>query len=154
MPLTRHLIPRAAGRKNDMRRELNDAFDTILRMEPAAYASLLGSEAYPDVHGSVYFYPFWDGSLVIAEAAGLPFSDAGSHYDRGRCPHPFHSGDLPPLFGNNGYALCMFYTGRFTPEEAVGHTVIIHDGPDDFTSQPAGNSGTRMACGEIRDREV
>ena len=165
-----------------MRRELNDAFDTILRMEPAAYASLLGSEAYPDVHGSVYFYPFWDGSLVIAEAAGLPFSDqvcgsrifgfhihqgslcedggpepfssAGSHYDRGRCPHPFHSGDLPPLFGNNGYALCMFYTGRFTPEEAVGHTVIIHDGPDDFTSQPAGNSGTRMACGEIRDREV
>lgn len=31
----------------------------------------------------------------------------------------------------------------------VGKSVMIHDGVDDFTSQPAGNAGTRVGCGEI-----
>jgi len=28
--------------------------------------------------------------------------------------------------------------------------VIIHDNPDDFTTQPSGNSGTKIACGVIK----
>jgi Cu-Zn family superoxide dismutase len=27
--------------------------------------------------------------------------------------------------------------------------MVIHSGPDDFTSQPAGNAGTKIACGMI-----
>ena len=51
---------------------------------------------------------------------------------------------------NGGYALQAFLTDRFTVRDIIGRTVIIHDGLDDFTSQPAGNAGARIACGVIR----
>lgn len=57
---------------------------------------------------------------------------------------------MPPLFSNRGYAFQAFLTDRFTVLEILGRTVIIHDGTDDFTSQPAGNAGARIACGVIR----
>lgn len=79
-----------------------------------------------------------------------PFADALTHYDPLGCPHPHHAGDLPPLFENNGYALQLFLTQRFSVEEIIGKTVIIHASPDDFTSQPAGHAGEKIACGEIR----
>jgi Cu-Zn family superoxide dismutase len=31
----------------------------------------------------------------------------------------------------------------------VGHAIIIHEGPDDFSSQPSGAAGPRIGCGEI-----
>ncbi|MDY3869634.1 MAG: superoxide dismutase family protein [Clostridiaceae bacterium] len=82
--------------------------------------------------------------------SGGAFSNALSHYDPGSCPHPYHAGDLPPLFGNSGYAFQVFFTDRFSVREILGKTVIIHANPDDFTTQPAGKAGQRIACGEIR----
>lgn len=81
-----------------------------------------------------------------------PFADAGGHYDNNAqgCPHPYHAGDLPPLFVNNGTAFMVVATNRFTVEEILGRTVIVHAHPDDFHSQPAGDSGGRIACGMIR----
>jgi Cu-Zn family superoxide dismutase len=38
--------------------------------------------------------------------------------------------------------------------DILGKTVIIHGSPDDFTSQPAGNAGQKIACGEIRPATV
>ena len=57
---------------------------------------------------------------------------------------------MPPLFANAGYAFLVFYTDRFTVPEVVGRTVVIHDMPDDFTTQPAGNSGKKIACGVVK----
>ena len=72
------------------------------------------------------------------------------HLNPGDCPHPHHAGDLPPLFGCAGRALLAVYTDRFRVPEILGRTVVIHSGPDDFTSQPAGNSGSKIACSVIR----
>lgn len=77
-------------------------------------------------------------------------ADAMAHYNPGGCKHPYHADDLPPLFGNNGFVLSLFLTNRFSGDEVIGRTVIIHDQPDDFTTQPSGNSGTKTACGVIR----
>ena len=41
--------------------------------------------------------------------------------------------------------------GRINIKDIIGKTIIIHDKPDDFTSQPSGNSGKKIACGVIRN---
>ena len=57
---------------------------------------------------------------------------------------------MPPLLANNGYALQAFLTNKYCVDEIIGRTVIIHAKPDDFTSQPSGNAGEMIACGEIK----
>lgn len=32
----------------------------------------------------------------------------------------------------------------------VKRTGVLHSAPDDFTSQPAGNAGKKIVCGEIK----
>ncbi len=79
-----------------------------------------------------------------------PYANAGMHYNPGNCTHPYHAGDMPPLFGVGGKAFSMFMTDRFRVPEIIGKTVIIHAKRDDFTSQPSGDSGDKIACGIIR----
>lgn len=151
---------------------------TSIHRSPQAAAVLRGSNQYESVKGNVLFYRTNKGVLVIADVSGLPnplqpckspvfgfhihegrsctgdmndpFADAMTHYNPGNCPHPFHAGDLPPLFGNNGYAFEAFLTDRFSVSEIIGLTVIVHSQPDDFTTQPSGNSGEKIACGIIQ----
>lgn len=151
---------------------------SVLRGRPQALARIAGSKSYPDISGTVRFYQTGGGVMVRADVNGLPrselpcrgqifgfhihqgtsctgsmddpFADAMSHYNPSGCEHPHHAGDLPPLFGNDGSAFSLFLTNRFSINEVIGKTVIIHDHPDDFTTQPSGNSGTKIACGVIR----
>ncbi len=139
--------------------------------KPAALARLRGDDTHPRLHGTVKFVPQWGGVLVIAEIFGLPdsesgffalhiheggscrgagFSDTGGHYNPEGQPHPLHPGDLPPLLSCGGSAYLAVETNRFRVGEIIGKTVVIHDKPDDFRSQPAGNAGTKIACGVIK----
>lgn len=77
------------------------------------------------------------------------FSNAGMHLNPNNCPHPYHIGDLPPLIENNGYAYMSVLINKFKLEDIIGKVLIIHEMPDDFTSQPSGNSGKKIACGKI-----
>jgi Cu-Zn family superoxide dismutase len=144
---------------------------------PNAIARVEGSPAYPSVRGTVRFFQTDSGVLVMAHIDGLPegkepcssdvfgfhihengpcagtadepFADVGKHYNPKNCPHPAHAGDLPPLFGNGGRAFMSVLTDRFDVREILGRSVIIHASPDDFTTQPSGNSGKMIACGQI-----
>jgi len=78
------------------------------------------------------------------------FSNAGMHLNPSKCPHPFHLGDLPPLIEHNGFAYVSMLIGKFSVKEIIGKVIIIHDMPDDFTTQPSGNSGKKIACGKIK----
>ena len=53
-----------------------------------------------------------------------------------------HFIDLPPLLENNGFAYMSVLVNKFKISEIIGKVIIIHDMPDNFTSQPSGNSGT------------
>ena len=149
----------------------------ILNQPPKAAAYIKGSEKYPDIFGRAAFYSIGSSVLVRAEITGLPqsedkcanpvfafhihsggecsgntedpFKNSGMHYNPYGCEHPYHAGDMPPLFGVNGNALLIFMTDRFSIEEIIGKTVIIHRKPDDFAKQPSGNSGEKIACGVI-----
>ncbi|HEY8462620.1 MAG TPA: superoxide dismutase family protein [Bacillota bacterium] len=89
------------------------------------------------------------GTCEVGDASN-PFQAAGEHWNPDRQPHGNHAGDLPVLFSNNGQAMLSFFTNRFTVDAALGHAVIIHQNPDDYRSQPAGNAGKRLACGVIQ----
>ncbi len=77
------------------------------------------------------------------------FSSVMSHYNPFECNHPYHAGDLPPLFANDVYAFSVFLTNRFNLSDVIEKTMIIHGNPDDFTTQPSGNAGEKIACGVI-----
>lgn len=80
-----------------------------------------------------------------------PYASAGGHYNPTNQPHGNHAGDFPVVFSNNGYAKMCFFTDKFKPKDIIGRSIILHENPDDFKSQPAGNSGKRMACGVIQE---
>lgn len=152
--------------------------EALFKLRPAAVAKIEGSLKYPNIRGTVSFYNAAGGSVVAAQIYGLPnafnacdnrifamhihegesctdnakdpFADVMGHYNPYNCPHPAHAGDLPPLFENIGYAWNAVYTDRFKINEVIGRSVIIHSRPDDFTSQPSGNAGEKIACGEIK----
>jgi Cu-Zn family superoxide dismutase len=95
------------------------------------------------------FHIHENGSCAVGDQRE-PFQGAGGHWNPGGQPHGNHAGDFPVLFSNGGRAMMGFFTNRFTPADVVGKSVIIHESPDDYRSQPAGNAGRRVACGLIR----
>lgn len=146
---------------------------SMLKAGPQAAAEIKGSAAYESISGSVKFYKTANGVVVYAVVTGLPcvnsfngfhihegsvcggnaddpFADVKGHYNPQGTEHPNHAGDLPPLLNNKGNAILLFLTDRFSIEQIIGRAVIIHDGYDDFTTQPSGNSGKKIACGEIK----
>ena len=161
-----------------MFRMLSETIYPLFRGIPRGYAHIKGSPQYPGIEGMVLLYPYENGSIVVADISGLPesgnpdagnifgfhihegsacsgneqdpFADAGAHYSINREEHPEHTGDMPVLFENNGKAWMAFFTKRFTPDEVRGITVIVHDMPDDFRTNPSGDSGNKIACGVIR----
>ena len=142
-----------------------------------AIAYVKGGKRYPNINGVVTFKETKEGVFVTAKIEGLPqstdhcsgrffgfhihegtscsgnetdeFADAKGHLNPNNCPHPFHMGDLPPLIENNGYAYMRVLINKFQLKDIIDRVVIIHDLPDDFTTQPSGNSGTKIACGKI-----
>ena len=138
---------------------------------PDAVACIKGGADAPHLSGEVRFYQERGTVLVVAEISGLPtcgesgffalhihegnscggegFSQTGGHYNPKGVAHPNHAGDLPPLLRYGDCAFLAVRTDRFCVQEVIGKTVVIHDGPDDFRSQPAGNAGEKIACGVI-----
>ena len=138
---------------------------------PDAVAYIRGGHEALHLSGEVRFYQKHGNVLVAANISGLPqdnssgffalhihegdrcsgehFSDTGGHYNPTESPHPNHAGDLPPLMLCNGGAYLAVKTDRFCVRDIIGRTVVIHSGPDDFKSQPAGNAGNKIACGVI-----
>ncbi|KOF55586.1 MULTISPECIES: superoxide dismutase family protein [Clostridium] len=107
-----------------------------------------GGGGRPQV-GPFGFHIHEGGSCRVGNSQ-QPFSSTGEHWNPTNQPHGNHAGDFPVLFSNNGYARMTFFTNKFTVPQIIGRTVIIHESPDDYRTQPAGNSGRRLACGVIQ----
>lgn len=79
-----------------------------------------------------------------------PFPATGEHWNPDAQPHGNHAGDFPVLFSNGGFSMMCFFTNRFKVANIIGRSVVIHENPDDYRTQPAGNSGKKLACGVIQ----
>ena len=143
---------------------------SVLMKKPHAVAEISGEKDYPDIRGEVRFFQTNLGVMVMADIRGLPVMSAKcsypifamhihsgenceepkTHYNPENCSHPYHSGDLPVLFSNDGYAFEATLTNRFDLSEVIGKVLVIHSRSDDFKTQPSGDSGEKIACGVIR----
>lgn len=95
---------------------------------------------------------------------GPKFESAGGHFNVGHREHGFddkkgpHAGDMANFtVGTDGTAKVEIINTAVTLskadnglEKTGGTAIVIHEKADDYKSQPAGNAGARIACGEIK----
>ena len=91
------------------------------------------------------------------QSAGGHFNPAGKHHGMQNPAGP-HAGDLPNIaVGTDGKAKVEAVAKAVTLKEGEknslfqpgGTSLVIHAGPDDNVTDPAGNAGPRIACGVI-----
>lgn len=100
--------------------------------------------------------------------AAPDFSSAGGHFNPFGKKHGFlntaghHAGDLPNIIvGADGKCRTEFFSDQFTLSGNTGDSlfrepgtsVVIHEMPDDYFSDPAGKGGRRIACGRIEEAQ-
>lgn len=118
----------------------------------------------PGKHG---FHIHTNGACEAAPDAttgkSVAFGAAGGHFDPhatkhhgapGDAPTHSHAGELPNLVADaNGRATLQYVNAHVTlapgPGSVAGRSLIVHADPDDYTTNPAGNSGPRVLCGRI-----
>jgi Cu-Zn family superoxide dismutase len=128
-------------------------------------------------HGTVTFTQEEGGVRVVVNLTGVPtgehgfhiheFGDcsaadaasAGGHFNPDNMAHGAqqaqtrHVGDLGNVTADaNGAVTLNLLDPRLSmngPQTIIGRGLILHAKPDDFTTQPTGNAGGRVACGVI-----
>jgi superoxide dismutase, Cu-Zn family len=89
-------------------------------------------------------------------------SSAGGHFNPTQAEHGnpssgthHHAGDMLNLKSNGEGVAQVDTTAAGTTlhgnlaTDIMGKALVVHEGPDDYTTQPSGNSGKRVACGVI-----
>ena len=144
---------------------------------PRAMAPLQAKSG-SQVGGTIFFSQQSSGLRVVARVGGLkPNQEHGFHvHETGDCSAPdamsagghfnptgqphgpqsmaHHGGDMPSLKADAaGNAEVTFTMDGATlagaTDGVIGKAVIVHAQPDDYKTQPTGNSGGRIACGVI-----
>ncbi len=145
---------------------------------PMASAQLAATSGNA-VSGSVQFAQRGDKVMVSGEVRGLkPNGEHGFHvHEKGDCSSgdgmstgghfnpdakahgahdnsEHHAGDLPSLKADaSGIARFNFESATVSVgsgrADVIGRGLIVHRDPDDFKTQPTGNSGPRLACGVV-----
>ena len=143
-------------------------------------SATLDSKSGSTAKGEVSFLWQGDDVLINGKFSGLkPNAEQGFHvHEKGDCSAPDatsagghfnpetkahgmpnsgmnHAGDLPNIksdaSGNATYSAKLHgFAVNTGPTGIVGRSVVVHRDPDDYKSQPAGNSGPRIACGLIK----
>ena len=96
-----------------------------------------------------------DCSAVDASSAGPHFNPFGTAHGKAESG-AHHAGDMDNVVANSeGVVKLDIHVGGVTlgggaVNDIAGRALIVHAAPDDYTSQPAGNAGARVACGVIK----
>jgi Cu-Zn family superoxide dismutase len=112
--------------------------------------------ATPGQHGA-HIHQVGDCGADDASSAGGHWNPEG-HNHGAPTAEDSHLGDLGNItVGQDGrgsltISMADWKLGDGSTTDVVGKAVVIHASPDDLTSQPAGNSGARVACGVIQKK--
>lgn len=132
-----------------------------------------------ETHGTATLTETPSGVLIEVEVPGLPpgqwvafhvhqegvcdheteHESAGGHYNPSDTAHGYlaeggpHAGDMPNQYvGEDGTLRAQVFNSMVSldGDNAIrGRALMVHAGADDYTSQPSGDAGARLACGIV-----
>lgn len=133
----------------------SEADGTLAFAEDDGYLRITGeiNGLSPGVHG-LHVHEIGDCSAPDASSAGGHYAPRSSQHGAPTQPAELHhAGDLGNIVADaDGRATVDVIDDGLTlsgPETIVGRAIVVHADPDDLVSQPAGNSGDRVACGVV-----
>jgi Cu-Zn family superoxide dismutase len=141
-----------------------------------ASAAMVNADGVPV--GTVELTETPQGTLITAKLSNLPEGSHGFHvHETGSCEPPFtsagghynptsakhgilspegmHAGDMPNIYvPASGELTIEILNAKLAVDESLldddGAAIVVHAGPDDYQSDPAGDAGARIACGVIK----
>lgn len=149
-----------------------DTKELVIVLEPKNESNVTGKVVFVEHKGNVSIKAMFKGlsegthAIHIHEKADCSSADGkstGGHWNPTGQPHGkwgdaegYHKGDIGNFDADaNGNASLSFSTNEWCigcddeKKNVIGKAIIVHQGIDDFTSQPSGAAGSRISCGAI-----
>jgi Cu-Zn family superoxide dismutase len=144
----------------------------VMSLDSKSDSNVTGNIVFTQEEGIVTMIAVLDGltagehAIHIHEKADCSSDDgksSGGHWNPTGEPHGkwgdaagYHKGDIGNFTANeNGHATITKITDEWCigcgdeTKDILGKAIIVHQGVDDFTSQPSGAAGARISCGGI-----
>lgn len=152
--------------------QTNETKEVVVKMEPKSDSNVSGNVFFKEANGLVTVTVVVDGltegthAIHIHEKADCSAADgtsSGGHWNPTAQPHGkwgspegYHKGDIGNMeVGADGKGTMTMSTNEWCIDcgdpnkDVLGKAIIMHDGTDDFVTQPTGNAGGRVSCGGI-----
>lgn len=161
--------------KKEMKLEKRSADKSLeVVMHASSNSKVEGKVVFTESNGKVKMHGEFSGlnpegthAIHLHEKADCSAADgtsAGGHWNPTNEKHGkwddmdgFHQGDIGNLkVDKDGHSSITFETDSWCidcddeTKNIIGKGIIVHKDKDDFTSQPTGNAGDRISCGEIK----
>lgn len=163
----------AAEKGMDHMKDMAMAGKTLtLTMNPKSDSNVQGTVTFSEKEGMVMMHATFSGltpgehAIHLHETSDCSAADGtstGGHWNPTSEPHGqwgaetgYHKGDIGNFTADaDGAAMVHFETDQWCigcgdpNKDILGKAVIVHQGTDDFTSQPSGAAGARISCGGV-----
>lgn len=154
--------------------EENEPQEIRVQIESKSGSNLSGTAVFTEENGEVSMRAELSGltegthAIHLHEKADCSAEDgtsAGGHWnptfeDHGEWgdEEGYHKGDIGNFDADaDGNATVEFSTDEWCigcdddAKNIIGTAVVVHDGVDDYVSQPSGDAGSRIGCGEVTE---
>ncbi|MBA6151215.1 superoxide dismutase family protein [Gelidibacter maritimus] len=151
---------------------VNEVIKLQVALEAKSGSDVKGNAVFTEEDGVVTLVVVLDGltegehAIHLHEKADCSADDgtsSGGHWNPTNQPHGkwgspdgYHKGDIGNLQADaNGNATITMSTDEWcigcgdANKDIIGKAIIVHEGVDDFVSQPTGDAGGRISCGGI-----
>lgn len=158
--------------EGDMEKQEEEVKKVKVSLQSVSDSNLSGNVVFTEENGEVSMTAIISGlaegkhAIHLHEKGDCSAADgssAGGHWNPTDAQHGewgsadgYHKGDIGNFeVDENGNGTVNMSTDEWcigcgdANKDIVGKAVIVHDGVDDYTSQPSGAAGTRVGCGEI-----
>lgn len=153
-------------------KKVDDKKKITLELSPKSDSNVKGNAVFTQENGTVTMTAVFEGltpgehAIHLHEKSDCSAPDGtstGGHWNPTKQPHGkwgdpngYHKGDIGNFTADeNGNGTITFATDEWCigcedeTKNILGKAVIVHQGTDDFTSQPSGAAGARVSCGGI-----